>query len=179
MKTLLSHLQGPEDKNLALKLLEIIHGENFSSFVFVPAYSHWTPLKSLTENLGQHIAWGHLNFKSAAIFPASSKWEGKGLCLQRVSWSWKLAQETSSQSQTYLCSVEGSVSRRLMSLNWHAVFWVTAELGLKAGMGVSLLHRLCSTPMVWLACLCLYSWDLLLWGPQKWSVNKIPDSRIC
>lgn len=26
------------------------------------------PLKSLTENLGQHIACGHLNFKSVAIF---------------------------------------------------------------------------------------------------------------
>lgn len=42
-------------------------GEFFSS-LFVPARSHWMPLKSLTENLGQHVAWGHLHFKSAAIF---------------------------------------------------------------------------------------------------------------
>ena len=28
----------------------------FSSSLFVPAQSHWMPLKSLTENLGQHIA---------------------------------------------------------------------------------------------------------------------------
>lgn len=28
----------------------------FSNSLFVPAQSHWMPLKSLTENLGQHIA---------------------------------------------------------------------------------------------------------------------------
>lgn len=28
----------------------------FSTSLFVPAQSHWMPLKSLTENLGQHIA---------------------------------------------------------------------------------------------------------------------------
>lgn len=109
-----------------------------SSFVFVPAYSHWTPLKSLTENLGQHIAWGHLNFKSAAIFLLRANGEGKGLRLQLVSRSWNLASETSSRSEAYLWSAEGSVSGRLMSLNWQAVFWVRAEPGLNTGMGVSL-----------------------------------------
>lgn len=39
-----------------------------SNSLFVPAQSHGMPPKSLTENLGQHIAWGHLHFKSYASF---------------------------------------------------------------------------------------------------------------
>lgn len=151
----------------------------FFSFVFVPAYSHWMPLKSLTENLGQHIAWGHLNFKSAAIFLLLANGREKGLSLQLVSWSWNLAQETSSQSQTYLCSAGGSVSRRLMSLNWHAVFWVRAELEL----GLNTVMRISFTDFValWYRGLSVFfcNHGPCYCGPTEMICEQNSDSMIC
>lgn len=63
------------------------------------------PLKSLTENLGQNIAWGHLNFKSATIFLhvaiareehcVYSQWAGAQTLAQKTSES--ILEETMSE----------------------------------------------------------------------------------
>lgn len=99
------------------------------------------PLKSLTENLGQHVAWGHLNFKSAAIFLRAAIGRVEPGAYSQWTGAQNLAQETPTQSQIYLCCAEGSMSGRLMSLNWYSVFWLRAELGPTHSDRMSLCQR--------------------------------------
>lgn len=104
-------------------------GELFSS-LFVPAWSHWMHLKSLTQNLGQHVAWGHLNFKSAAIFLLVAIEKRRALCLQSVSWSPKSGTGNFSSGSNLFVLCWRKYVRSVMSLNWHFVFWLWVELGI-------------------------------------------------
>lgn len=114
--------------NLVLKLLEIIHEENFPAiFLFLPG-----AIECLLNHPDRKFRAMHclrsFKFQICCHFPACSYWKRRAFDLQLVSWS----QESgtgSFNSESNLVMLCWSMSGSLMSLNWHSVFWLRAGLG--------------------------------------------------